>query len=436
MAPQFLPEIAERARQLAEEFCQLTVGLRKLVEARQVAGTSSSESQLGSNTGHVASTASCLLPIRNKGDDHPGGPGAGKDSFGAAGDQHPVLVPSQGFKKSLEARDTRKAPPQSLDMARLRPDSYGAPDEKPTHFLAVPVSSPTADFSERHRHSLEQRLTAMNPTGSRVILARSPRAVLRPEDIRSPVDQCQIREVPENERHFPPGTAFEKGHTATPTTAPRARERPELKRDAEMAGVAHGPSQSDGEEGDPAPSAKRLARLDRVPSQGSQAVSRQESFRLLTRLSVQPELIVRVCKHLPAAGILTLYSVSYDFYDAVNQWMRGSVCKWAEFNVPSARWVFDWRLPDYQHLASEAPAPWHSALPPAVRKYLEDSHEPEAPTEEANLKAYLESRGIDTRDRKGKEVTRTVVGDDGAGRASKPTIIPRFRYQRVVPTIK
>lgn len=324
-------------------------------------------------------------------------------------------------------------------MARLRPPAPPLPvnpddDEKPTHFVAVPIASPTAEFSDGHRRSMERGFTALNPAGTRVILARSPRAVLRPEDIRSPVDRRQLREVPEAERrrhhhdrHLDAALARCSLLDPPPATAPLKRRADEEEEEDD----------DDDEDGaSAAPSAKRVARPGHAPARSGRLVPHQRPFRLITRLATHPDLIVRICRYLPADGVLALYSLTYDFYDAVNQWMRDACREWAEFNAPSARWVFDWRLPDYQHLASEAPEPWHSMLTPAVRKFLEKSREPQGTPEEANLKAYLESRGIDTSDRKGKEVSGTAVGGDDAGHASRSTATPNFEYRRVVPTIK
>lgn len=413
-APNPLPEMTEASSQLAK--------------AQQAAELSSSESQLGSNTGHAASLPLLSLPIRTKGGDRPSRPRSGNESSGATGSQDPIQIPGQGFKESSEARDTRKTAPKSLDMTRLRPNSYVGQDEKPTHYLAVPISSPTPEFGERLRLSLEQRLTEMNPAGSRVVLAKVPRAVLRPEDIRSPGDQRQIKEVPEV---FHTETVPEKGSLATPTMAQSAREQPKLKRDAEKAGVAHGPSENDGEDESSALSPKRVARSKNAPLRSTQLILRRKPFRLIQRLCAEPELIVRVCKYLPASAILTLYSSSYDFFAAINLWMRDFIHAWAEFNVPLARWVFDWRLPEYQYLASRAPGPGHSVLPKKVREFLEKCHEPEFPDEDANLKEYLESHGIDTSSRKGKG--KEVCG---AAYAPKSTKSSRSQYQRVFATLK
>lgn len=385
IATHVLPELAEASRQRAGGFRQLAGGFRQLANARQAADMSSSKSQLGSNTGHAAPTASVSIPIRAKdGDHHHGESGAEKEEAVATSSQNPVQVPNEGFRKFSETRYTRKAAPRALNMARLRPVAPppAVPEEeKPTHFLAVPIASPTAELSDRHRQAMERSLTAMNPAGTRVILARSPRAVLRPEDIRSPIGQCQLKEVPEAER----------------LDAALARcsldPRPPLKRDADEAGGASA-----------APATKRVAR---------------RPYRLITRLALHPDVIVRICKYLPADGILALYSLSYDFYDAVNYWLRDGFRECAESNVPLARWVFDWRLPDYQHLAGKAPTPWPSMLTPAVREFLEKNREPQDTPEEANMKAYLESRGIDTSEPKGKEVSGAAV-----------------EYQRVAPTVK
>ncbi|KAK0651905.1 hypothetical protein B0T16DRAFT_387258 [Cercophora newfieldiana] len=80
-------------------------------------------------------------------------------------------------------------------------------------------------------------------------------------------------------------------------------------------------------------------KLDLLRRNEKEPVAMQK-FDLIGSLSSCRELAVEVCKHLPARDIVKLYSISLDFHDIIDAYMRSSVTAWARYKAPEAGLLF------------------------------------------------------------------------------------------------
>lgn len=190
----------------------------------------------------------------------------------------------------------------------------------------------------------------------------------------------------------------------------------------------------------------RFQRIHLALQTGRSRVSRR--FDMIAQLSTKVELLVEIGKHLPPADLLNLYSIHRPFHEAINLFLRSSTLAWTNYNCPEAAKVYNWHSAAYRHLTIPDPfgRPLTSPLTPfGFHPWRLPAHKKEyRPKNVADDNAYLESKGIDTSSRKGKEKMDNTDGGtakcncdcDCGGHDKKEEKEDIDEVHRLVPSLK
>ncbi|KAJ6783787.1 hypothetical protein PWT90_04390 [Aphanocladium album] len=94
------------------------------------------------------------------------------------------------------------------------------------------------------------------------------------------------------------------------------------------------------------------------PDPGNHERNSAAETDILTLLCHSSELAVEIGKHLSPGDIVSLYSISRAFHDAVNKYMLASIRVWIDHKAPEAGKVFDFRLYKRHLIADPAGRTW------------------------------------------------------------------------------
>ncbi|KAK7954213.1 hypothetical protein PG996_015099 [Apiospora saccharicola] len=348
-------------------------------------------------------------------------------------DPNRILAPGPGFAASSSVTGNRKAPPPALNLEQPSRPEPGLP--APNHYVSVLAKSAKAmTLSPEKIKLLEAALNWNKSTAEPIVLLKSPVATSfsgdkKKEGIPS-ISDYTVNPIPKVDQgtttNVAPDFTLE-----TPLTATFAKEQVELKKEE--------PPKSEGAESLYKPDVKALVenqtggsdandnkeegegKKDRdLQGRSSQGISRfhrihlalqtgrsrvSRRIDLIAQLSLQVELIVEVAKHLPPSDLLNLYSIHRPFHEKINLFLRSSTLAWTNYNCPEAALVYNWHSAAYRHLTIPDPAgrPLVSPLTPYGFHPWRPVKNQYQPKSVADDKAYLESKGIDTSSRKGKE---------------------------------
>ncbi|KAK8136068.1 hypothetical protein PG984_004008 [Apiospora sp. TS-2023a] len=348
-------------------------------------------------------------------------------------DPNRILAPGPGFAASSSVAGNRKAPPPALNLgqpSRLEP-SLPAPN----HYVSMLAKSAKARTLPPEKIKLlEAALNWNQSTAEPIVLLKSPVATSfsgdKKKEVVPSISDYTVNPIPKvNQRtttNVAPDFTLE-----TPLTATFAKEQVEPKNEeppksegaeslykpdfeALIENQTGGSDANDNKEkgdgkknrdlhGRSSQGISRFHRIHLALQTGRSRVSRR--FDMIAQLSLQIELIVEVAKHLPPADLLNLYSIHRPFHEKINLFLRSSTLAWTNYNCPEAALVYNWHSAAYRHLTIPDPAgrPLVSPLTPYGFHPWRPVKKQYQPKSVADDKAYLESKGIDTSSRKGKE---------------------------------
>ncbi|KAK7966335.1 uncharacterized protein PG986_000612 [Apiospora aurea] len=408
-----------------------------------------------------------VVSMRPRGD--PAGPSATTSSPARA------LVANLGFAAASSAAGNRKAPPPALNLPQ---PSRPAAKPKPAanHYISM-VAKTATDMQPENMEKVEATMNWGKSPAQQVVMLKSPVATLFWENKKKEkglpsIMQYSVDPIPQT--HQKTNDQSNDYTLETPLTAKFAKEQDKTKKEEqakneEAASIyqpdvnalfenhkpddAASKSEKGKKPGDAASKDKKGKKATKRTLRRRAANGIPQSYRIhlalttgrsrpskrfdmLEQLSANLGLIVEVCKHLPPADLLNLYSVHRTFHEAVNRFLRSSIRTWTDYNCPEAALVYNWRSAMYRHLTIPDPAgrPLASPLTPfGFHPYRPKNNVYKPSTSSDN--AYLESQGIDTSKRKGKEKMvysddNTKADDQGSSEGGDHEMI------RLVPTLK
>ncbi|KAK8066758.1 hypothetical protein PG997_013505 [Apiospora hydei] len=404
-----------------------------------------------------------------------------------------ALVANMGFAAASIAAGNRKAPPPALN---LQQPSKPTPKPKPAanHYISM-VAKTATDMQPESMEKVEATMNWGKSPAEQVVMLKSPVATLFWENKKKEQGLPSIMEYsvdPIPQTYQETNDQSNDYTLETPLTAKFAKEQDRIKKEEqaknEEAASIYQPDvnalfenhKSDGaasksEKGKKPDSASSKEKPGDAASKGKpdDAASKDKKkkkptkrtlrrraankipqsyrihlalttgrsrpstrFDMIEQLSANLGLIVEVCKHLPPADLLNLYSVHRTFHETVNRFLRSSIRTWTGYNCPEAALVYNWRSAMYRHLTIPDPAgrPLASPLTPfGFHPYRPKNNVYRPSTSSDN--AYLESQGIDTSRRKGKE--KMVYSDDNTKADDQEYYVGGDHEMiRLVPTLK
>ncbi|KAK8035623.1 hypothetical protein PG993_010618 [Apiospora rasikravindrae] len=359
-----------------------------------------------------------------------------------------ALVANLGFAAASIAAGNRKAPPPALD---LQQPPKPAPKPKPAanHYISM-VTKSAKDMQPESVEKVEATLNWGKSPAKQVVLLKSPVATLFSEDKKKEKGLPSIMEYsvdPIPQPYQKTNDPLNDFTLETPLTAKFAKEQDETKKEEQAQNVGAASmyqpdvktlfeNQCDGAASEskkgkePTKSTYTRRAANGIPSfyrihlalkTGRSRPSKR--FDMIALFSANVELIVEVCKYLPPADLLNLYSVHRSFHEAINQFLRSSIQSWTDFNCPDAALVYNWRSAIYRHLTIPDPAgrPLTSPLTPF-------GFHPFRP----KINVYKPST-TDTSSRKGKE---KMEYSDSNTKANDEDSDEEHKVRRLVPTLK
>ncbi|KAK8040798.1 hypothetical protein PG994_013805 [Apiospora phragmitis] len=389
-----------------------------------------------------------VLSIRPRGD--------AAESSAPAPTLNPILAAIAGFAAASSTTGNRKAPPPALNLEQ---PSRLALKPAPNHYLSM-VAKSTKEMQPGGMDKLEVALNWGKSPAEQVGLLKSPIAMVfsdnkeRAEGVPS-IANYSVEPIPQA---YQKATDLSTDFTLeTPLTANFAKEQVEIKKEEQSKNEEavsmyqpdvkalfknqRGGSASKSKKGKEPKStyrrrtAKKITPSERIHLALKTGHSRHSKrFDMITELSTKLELVVEVCKYLPPADLLNLYSVHQTFHSAINEFLRSSIHAWTKVNCLDAALVYNWRSATYRHLTIPDPAGRPLKTPQTPTGFHPFRPETNVYKPGAADNEYLESNGIDTSSRKGKE--KMTYSDDDAKNADKDTDEDDHKICRLVPTLK